>query len=170
MRVAPADFHAARFARLRERLSAESLTSVIVTSRPNIAYLTGFFGSAGMLLGTGEELQLIVDGRYSEAARLRKQDLDTINIVMLPQGAAYEEILAEQVGRAGGERVGFESAHLTVGMHTDLLRRLHASGHQPDFVSTDGLVERLRSTKDDWEVATLRDAGSRLSDAAKRIA
>jgi Xaa-Pro aminopeptidase len=169
MRVAPAAFHAARLARLRERLSAASLTSVVVTSRPNIAYLTGFFGSAGLLLATNEELRLIVDGRYTEAARAREQDLEAINIVMLPQGATYEEVLAEQAGRAGGERIGFESSHLTVGAHTDLSRRLHTNGHRPDLVPTDGLVERLRATKDDWEVATLRDAGSRLSDAAKRI-
>jgi Xaa-Pro aminopeptidase len=169
MRVAPAHLHAARFARLTERLSAESLTSLVVTSSPNVAYLTGFFGSAGQLLVTPNEVLLIVDGRYTEAAARRAQELDAINIVMLPQGATYEECLADQVGGAGGGQVGVEASHLTVGAHTDLLRRLHAKGHKPDLVPTEGLVERLRVVKDDWEVATLRDAGARLSDAAKRI-
>jgi Xaa-Pro aminopeptidase len=169
MRVAAAQFHADRMARLRDRLAAESLTSLIVTSRPNVAYLTGFFGSAGTLLATMEELLLIVDGRYSEVARRRQQEFDAINIVMLPQGGSYEEALADLAGRSGGSRVGFESAHLSVGAHTDLLRRLHTKGLEPDLLPTDSLVERLRATKDNWEVATLRDAGSRLSDVAKRI-
>src|SRR5262245_36510218 len=65
--------------------------------------------------------------------------------------------------------VGFESADLTVAAHADLSRRLLAKSHGADLVSTDGIVERLRAVKDDWEIATLRDAGSRLSEAAKRL-
>ena len=169
MRVAPPELHAARANRLLDRLRADSLTGLVVTSRPNIAYLTGFFGSAGVLLATMEELLLVVDGRYTESARMRQRELDTINIVILPPGGTYEDALAGCVGLAGGRRVGFESAHLTFAAHTDLLHRLVAKGHRSELIPTDGFVERLRAVKDDWEVATLRDAGSRLSDAAKRI-
>ncbi len=169
MSVAPPERHSARVARLLDRLRADSLTGLVVTSRPNIAYLTGFFGSAGVLLATMEELLLVVDGRYTEAARLRQRELDAINIVIVPQGGSYEDALAGCVGLAGGRRVGFESAHLSFAAHTDLLHRLVAKGHRSELIPTDGVVERLRAVKDDWEIGTLRDAGSRLSDAAKRI-
>ena len=169
MRVAPPELHAARAARLLERLRVDSLSSLVITSRPNIAYLTGFFGSAGVLLATTEELLLIVDGRYTEAARLRQRELEAINIVILPQGGSYEDTLAGCVGLAGGRRVGFEAAHLTFAAHTDLLHRLVSKGHRSELIPTDGLVERLRAVKDTWEIATLKDAGIRLSDAAKRI-
>jgi Xaa-Pro aminopeptidase len=169
MRVAPASFHADRRARLVHRLAAESLTGLIVTSHANIAYLTGFFGSAGTLLVTREQLLLIVDGRYTEAAERRRRAWDAIYIVMLPHGGSYEETLAEQVGRSGGERVGFESAHLTVSAHTDLSRRLDAGSRRTDLVPTDGVVERFRAVKDGWETAILRDAGARLSEAAKTL-
>lgn len=169
MRVAPPEFHAARGRRLLDRLKEQSLTSLIVTSAPNIAYLTGFFGSAGVLLVTMEGLRLVVDGRYAEAAAVRQRELETINIVTLPRGGTYQEALADVVGDASGPRVGFESAHLTVGAHTDLSHRLQTKGHRLELVSTDGLVERLRVIKDSWEIATLRDAGIRLSDVAKRI-
>src|SRR5262245_62158820 len=164
MRVAPVSNHADRRARLVDRLATESLTSLIVTSQPNIAYLTGFFGSAGLLLVTGEQLLLIVDGRYTETAEQRRRRWEALNNRTLVPGGSYEESLADHVERSGGRRVGFESADLTVAAHADLSRRLLAKSHGADLVSTDGIVERLRAVKDDWEIATLRDAGSRLSE------
>jgi Xaa-Pro aminopeptidase len=169
MRIAPAEFHAARIERLLDRLRAESLSGLIVTSGPNIAYLTGFFGSAGILVVTLDDLRLIADGRYAEAARLRQRELEAINIVIVPHGGTYEDSLVEQVASLRTERVGFESANLTVAAHQDLSRRLSERGHNPELVPTDGFVERLRASKDAWEVRNLRDAGARLSDVAKCI-
>ncbi len=58
---------------------------------------------------------------------------------------------------------------MTVRHHLDLSRRLEAAGIRLELVPVDGAVERLREVKDAWEVATLREAGQRLSDAAKCI-
>ena len=58
---------------------------------------------------------------------------------------------------------------MTVRHHLDLTRRLEAAGIRAELVPMDGAVERLREVKDAWEVATLREAGRRLSDVAKCI-
>ena len=50
-------------------LEAEGLDALLVTSRPNIRYLTGFSGSAGVAVVTREEVLLITDFRYDEQAR-----------------------------------------------------------------------------------------------------
>ncbi len=68
MPIAPPDRHLARYARLREDLRAASLDALIVTSLPNIAYLTGLFASTAALVASADRLALIVDGRYLATA------------------------------------------------------------------------------------------------------
>ena len=54
-----------RAVRLRERLDVDAL---LVTKLVNIRWLTGFTGSAAMLLVARGELVLLSDGRYREQA------------------------------------------------------------------------------------------------------
>jgi Xaa-Pro aminopeptidase len=69
----------------------------------------------------------------------------------------------------GNGRVGFEAANLTVDHHRTLTARLASPKARIEILPTVGLVEARRSVKDDWELATLREGGRRLSDAAKCI-
>src|SRR3954468_2369790 len=45
------------------------LDALMVTNLPNIRYLSGFTGSAGVLVVTAREQVLLTDGRYTEQAR-----------------------------------------------------------------------------------------------------
>ena len=49
-------------------LEAEGLDALLVTSRPNIRYLSGFSGSAGLALATRSSLLVLTDFRYDEQA------------------------------------------------------------------------------------------------------
>src|SRR5262245_36510217 len=151
MRVAPVSNHADRRARLVDRLATESLTSLIVTSQPNIAYLTGFFGTAGLLLVTGEQLLLIVDGRYTETAEQRRRDWEAINIVTLSPGGSYEESLADHVERSGGRR---------------RLRicRPHRRGPCRSVAPASCEESRSRPCLDRWDCRTLACSEGRLGD------
>lgn len=165
MRVAPADQHRARHARLRDSLRAHSLDALLVTSLPNIAYLTGLFASTAALIVGQDELRLFVDGRYLGPATDRRDDLGNLDLTLVPAAGSFEEALAASVGRYGAGRVGFEGDHMTFRQHADLAARTSPGGLQ----ATDGLVENLRVVKDSWEAGRLRDAGGRLSEAAKCI-
>ena len=110
MRVAPPDRHLARHARLREDLRAASLDAVLVTSLPNIAYLTGLFASAAALVASADRLALIVDGRYVAAAKARAQDLGGLDIVRVPTGGSHDDCIAAEVRTFANGRVGFEAA------------------------------------------------------------
>lgn len=165
MQVAPAEHHRARHARLRDSLRVHSLDALIVTSLPNIAYLTGLFASTAALVVGQDELRLFVDGRYLGPATDRQADLGNLGLTLVPPAGSFEEALAAAASRYDPGRVGFEGAHLTFRQHADLAAKV-APGI---LAATDGLVEDLRVVKDSWEAGRLRDAGGRLSDTAKCI-
>jgi Xaa-Pro aminopeptidase len=169
MQIAPPEFHLARHARVREDLRAASLDALVVTSLPNLAYLTGLFATAGAAILSRERLALIVDGRYAVTANARQQMLDGIDVVVVPQNGSYEEAIAAVAGTFGNGRVGFEDDHMTVRHHRDLSARVAATDSSIEMTATTGIVERCRAVKDVWELQTLRDAAGRLSDAAKCI-
>ena len=61
----------ARHARVAETLRTEGVDALVVVNSSNIRYLTGFAGTAGVLVVTAGCLYLLVDFRYSSAvARL----------------------------------------------------------------------------------------------------
>lgn len=168
MRLAPPDVLMNRFTRLRHLLTARHLDALIVTSLPNVAYLTGFFGSAGLALVTSEGIRLISDARYDTIVRRRHEEWPAIAPVIVSSSLSYEEALVRQLDDFAGLPVGFEESHLTVRRHRTLLATPSA-GAAAELVPTDGLVESLRVVKDPWEVAILRDAAARLSSVAKCI-
>jgi Xaa-Pro aminopeptidase len=169
MQLASADRHLARHARLRDDLRAASLDALVVTSLPNIAYLTGLFASTAAVVVSGDRLALIVDGRYLATATARAQELGGLDIVRVPTSGSQEECITAEVRTFANRRVGFEAAHVSFQQHENLEARLTTSQAKIEMVATEGLVEALRVVKDDWELATLREAGGRLSDAAKCI-
>ncbi len=168
MQIAPPDRHLARHTRLRADLRAASLDALVVTSLPNIAYLTGLFASTAALVASADRLALIVDGRYLATAKTRALALGALDIVRVPTSGSHDECIAAEVRTFENRRVGFESAHMTVKQHENLRARL-AADTKIEMAPTQGVVEAQRAIKDDWELATLRDAGRRLSDAAKCI-
>ncbi len=170
MTSAPAEYLEGRRLWLSRTLKAQGLDALVVSSRPNIAYLTGFFGSAGMLLATADGLLLLSDSRYGEALHdIARRVPGVAVVVTAPGSGSAEESLVEGVAALAPSRVGFESANLTVRQHVDLADRLAAAGCGAALVPTEGVVETLRAVKDAWEVHKLREAGRRLSDVAKCI-
>ena len=149
MQIAPPEFHFARHARVREDLRAASLDALIVTSLPNLAYLTGLsFATAGAAIVSRERLALLVDGRYVATAKARQQMLDGIDLVMVPQSGSYEEAIAAVAGTFSNGRVGFEDGHMTVRQHRDLSARVAAIDSKIEMTATTGMVERCRAVKD----------------------
>src|SRR5437667_12193007 len=64
-----ADPRRARQEALAAALAAEELEGLLVTSRANIRYLTGFSGSAAIVAVTRGDVLLVTDFRYDEHAR-----------------------------------------------------------------------------------------------------
>jgi Xaa-Pro aminopeptidase len=169
MRVAPASVRLARLARLRDHLRAEKLDALLVTSLFNVAYLTGLFASAAGVIITRDRVSLITDGRYLGIAQDLVADMTGLDLVITPASKPFDLAFAEGLCSIGKGRAGFEGVHLTVKRYDDLKTRLLAMAPGCALQHTEGLVERLRILKDDWELTVLAEAGGRLSEAAKCI-
>ena len=67
----PNEIFRARHERLRPLLAERGLDALVLASLPNLTYISGFSGSAGLLIVTADRLYLLIDFRYSAAvARL----------------------------------------------------------------------------------------------------
>jgi Xaa-Pro aminopeptidase len=167
-----------RLARAREELRSSSLDALVVTHLPNIRYLTGFNGTAGLVLLTAERCALVVDFRYATAARSTIEGgelADAVEIVVAPQ--SYDETLLPMLKRLGARRTGIEAAWMSVSRFMRLSAGLAAAAptplESPDpcpvLVPTDRIIERGRIIKDEHEIATLREAARRLATAAIEV-
>ena len=158
-----------RHARVAETLLAEGVDALVVVNSSNIRYLTGFAGTAGVLVVTAGCLYLLVDFRYSSAvARLVRDGVapPALVPVSLEGSAGYDRRLAELVAAEGWSRVGFEDAHVSVQRARQWGELFAAAGTQAALVGVTDAVERPRLVKDAGEIETLREAGRLLSAVA----
>jgi Xaa-Pro aminopeptidase len=169
MTIAPAALRLARVARLRELLRARQLDALLVTSLPNVAYLTGLFASSAGLIITADRAALMTDGRYLGIAQPLVADLTGVELVMAPADTPFDTVLANELGRTGHRRIGVEAMHVSLKRYEHVTKQLKAAGAPCELETTEGLVEQLRAVKDDWELQLMAEAGRRLSDAAKCI-
>jgi Xaa-Pro aminopeptidase len=159
--------HKGRQAKLQDALEGNRLDALLVTHRPNIRYLCGFTGSAGVLVISEDKSVFFTDGRYTEQARAEVQGLRVIIARKAPLLAAGEW-LAKHGGKLHLKTLGIETEHLTVAGRT-LLAKLLPSGMR--LREAPPLVERARMVKDTDEIGRLRAAvllGSGLFDVALR--
>ena len=154
-----------RLAALQAYLDARQLEALVVSTPVNIAYLTGFVASAGLLLVTRGERFLILDGRYDLAAReaLAAGRLGPVTIERAE--GRYERSLAAILARETLNSVGLECAHVTVA----LLNAWRREAPQVEWISTERIVERLRLIKDAREIDTFRRAAANLGEMASHL-
>lgn len=169
MQVAPVHLRLARHAGLRAQMREAGLDALLVTSLSNVAYLSGLFASAAAAVITRDRFELITDGRYLGIAKGVVADLSGVELVTTPATVPFDWALADALCGIGRGRAGFEAAHFTVKRFSELQARLTKMAPGCCLEATEGLVERLRILKDEWEIQVFAEAGARLSDAAKCI-
>jgi Xaa-Pro aminopeptidase len=143
----------------------ERLDAFVVSSPPNLRYLTGFTGSAGMLVVTARDARLVVDGRYASGAREGAASGGLAAVAVEPVPQRYDLALAEQLTRLAIRRAGFEPAAVTVAT----LGAWRRAAPAIEWVETAGAVEAMRAVKDAGEIGILREAAVRLSDVARAL-
>lgn len=155
------DARTRRLAALADGLTAAHVDGVLVTSLPNIRYLTGFSGSSALLFVTSRDVVLITDFRYQ--TQIVEEVGELARITIEPQSLWTG--LWQQLGQlAYVEVAGFESAHLP---HRDF-QRLLEGGARCQWRPTIDLVEALRERKDDDEVSRIEAANGIATRALER--
>ncbi len=131
---------------LRRLMESHGLEAMVVTKRENRFYLSGFTGTDGVVLVTGDRVVVVTDRRYTEQARYECQGWEVVEA-----GTDYFEVIGELIHGLGP--VGFESRHVTYDQYLKLFS-LAGDKLRPER----GLVEELRKVKDDAEIANIRRA------------
>jgi len=143
-------------------LEAEGLDALLVTSRPNIRYLTGFSGSAGLALATRSSLLVLTDFRYDEQARQESGGVARVEI----EATSVWDRLFKELPTLGGSIgvVGFEAHSVTV---KEAERFASTAAAAWRWKPAGELVERLRVRKDAGEVAAIRSAALLAAEALR---
>ncbi len=104
-----------RLARLRQEMNERGMDAFLVSSLPNVRYLSGFSGSNGLCVVTRREMVLVTDSRYARQSRAEARGCRRI---VTSQG------LIEAVAADGNLKrvriVGIEPDHLSYAQYRSL--------------------------------------------------
>lgn len=160
----------ARVLKLRERIAAEELDALLVTQLVNVRYLTGFTGSAALLLVKPDELLFVSDGRYGEQAA---EQLATAGVDARIEIAGVEQRQIMSDAARGIKRLGLEAHAVTWAQRNAFAEKWFVGdGFEGsdgfggiELLATTELVEDLRRRKDPGEVARI-SAACAIADEA----
>jgi Xaa-Pro aminopeptidase len=151
-----------RLARLSTKLAAEHVDALLLSSLPNIRYLTGFSGSSALAIATQSEIRLITDFRYETQVAEEVGDFAQVRIEPVSLWTGLWDLLHKIPSL---EVIGFESPHI---YHRDF-QRLLTDGSRWQWRPQINLVESLRESKDSDEVALIAKAALIATNALTRV-
>ena len=144
---------------LKMRLSKEGFACLLVSHIPNIRYLTGFSGSAGVLCIGPNEAVFFTDGRYRDQAG---EEIGAAAEIRIVERGAWQEAVETATELAGSNgTVGFEADYLSFSEG----RSLAEEGKVP----LSGWVEELRVVKAPEEIDAIREAVRIAFDALEEV-
>lgn len=133
-----------RINKLRQLMNKMSVDCFLVTERANIFYLSGFTGDDGVLLITENSCYIITDKRFE--LQLSSEALGWKNVLTRD----YIKTAAKLAAKEKMVAMAFESS-LTYAQY-DILDEEAIC----DIVPLSGVIEKIRSIKDETEIAKIR--------------
>ena len=131
-----------RISRLQHEI--EPGQCLFITNLLNVRYLSGFTGSNAALLVTDSNAILATDSRYEIQAAQQVPDLQVVI------GRNFPELL---LGKLSKSDVIVEGTEVSIDSYQKLV-----SSFEHQFTSRIGLVESMRSVKDESEIALIKQA------------
>jgi Xaa-Pro aminopeptidase len=135
-------------------MERKNIGNLFISNMFNIRYLSGFSGSTAGMVVRPEDASLVTDFRYQEQAAAEAAP----GVKVVIDKREMLTAVCEMLGGVDG-RIGFEARDLVYAAYLRLAGAVRA-----ELVATEGLVEELRTVKDDGEIATLVRA-CQVSDA-----
>ncbi len=151
-----------RMDRLRGRF--EGIDALLVTRLVNVRYLTGFTGSAAMVLVTPDSATFVTDGRYRDQSedQLAAAGVTAEIVIGLTQA---DQRAALALGAVDVSRLGLEADGVTWTQQ----REFSDWFPNAELVATSGLVDGLRMVKEPGEVDRIRAACAIADDALGEV-
>jgi Xaa-Pro aminopeptidase len=147
--------------RLKALLKARRLTTMLITSAVDVAYLSGFTGEDSFLLLTRGADYLITDGRFTEQVAKECPRLKAV----IRKGPMAEAV-AGVIRRRKIRSLAFDADYLTVAAGNRLGKAL---GRGVRLRPMTDMVSKLRQIKDAGEVRAICRAIKIAEDAFRRL-
>src|SRR5690606_5439473 len=135
--------------------------AMLVTSEPNVRYLTGFTGDSTYLFLSPQSTILISDSRF---ATQLEEDCAGVETHIRTQKTKLVDATAKVLNQTRTTRVAVEPDHMSV----SIWEQLRTAAKTTELTPVSGKVEELRAVKDAGEIAEIREA-VRLAERAFRV-
>lgn len=144
-----------RLDRLRARFEALGIDGMLVTAPSNRRWISGFTGSAGVVLVLRDEARFATDSRYWEQVAQQCPGFRLVQVAGATTGVTPAIIEGFE-----GLRLGFEPAHLTYAAHHEWMRAIEEvpAHSRPRLVPAPRAIEDLRMVKEPEEIDALTRA------------
>lgn len=149
-----------RLKKLRTSLAEKGLDALLLSRPENLRYLSGFTGSSGWLLISGQNAILATDFRYVEQAKGESPDFEIIQTKQ-----ELHDWLPGLVSDLGWHKLGFEANFISYEGYHKLSEAIKTKQTNLKLVPTTGIVEHLRSVKEPEELGFIIKAAE-LAEAA----
>jgi Xaa-Pro aminopeptidase len=140
---------------VRSNLANWEIDAVLITNSNNTRWLSGFSGSAGILLVSEEKALLGTDSRYWEQAEEQAPGFELFKFE-----GSRDAALLEFINQIDEAQIGFEADHLTVGRFDKL-----TSVTGVTWTKIENVLSQFRQMKDDREIAAIH-AAAMITDTA----
>lgn len=153
--------------KLRNKFDETGIEAIIITDAINRRYLSGFSGSAGLLLITKDEAILFTDFRYFERAREEAPDF----IIYEPQVTKNNGVKSGLLDFVAGElkkreikSLGFESSSISYHYYNELQKKFDFL----NLIPVGNLIVTIREIKTPLEIEYIKRASSIADEAFKK--
>ncbi len=146
-----------RLQKIRENIRQLNLDGMIISHPENRRYLSGFTGSAGVLLISQNQTVILTDFRYWEQVKQEVKDFELVR-----QGPNLWLSIIDCILKLQWKRAGFEAGGVTYHEYQMLIE---ATPPGLEFQPTSDLVEQIRREKDFLEIELLAKA-AQITDLA----
>lgn len=132
-----------------------------ITNMTNIRYLTGFTGSAGLLIIYKNESFFYTDGRYIQQS---KEQVKNSKITIINSGY-FKSIEEDNIFKAQNLKIAFESQHMSFSYYDGLSQKFS----NVNWIATDSIIENIAAIKDTTEIESLKTAIEITDDVFTKI-
>ncbi|HHW36979.1 MAG TPA: aminopeptidase P family protein [Bacillales bacterium] len=148
-----------RLKKVRDKFNGLGIDGLLITNSKNRRYMTGFTGSAGIVIISSTKAVFITDFRYVEQAKNQVQNYEIVH----HKGPIHEEV-AKLVKDLGIKHLGFEQDEMTFGTF-----KIFENAVSAKMVPISGVIEKLRLIKTDEELQILKEAAAIADQAFEHI-
>jgi Xaa-Pro aminopeptidase len=142
-----------RLRKLRTSIAEKGLDALLLSQPENLRYLSGFTGSSGWLLISGQNANLATDFRYLEQAKGESPDFE---IIQTKQD--LRDWLPGLAADSGWHKLGFEANFISYDSFHKLSEAIRTKQINLELVPITGIVEQLRSIKEPEELGFITKA------------